>query len=108
MKLKIVKQSCLALAVALSLLFPVAAHAGGPGHTTWKFVPMDNEQVSKLMPGDTVVKVCRGCNAATLIRVEKGAGAYDLTNKKCEYCGSENTYLAGSQQPIPFKDRLKP
>jgi hypothetical protein len=108
MKLKIVQRSGLALAVALSLLLPAAVHAGGTGHAFAKLVPMDNEQIGQLKSGDTVAKVCRGCGAVQLIQVgEKGADV-DLSDKKCAFCGSENTYLAGSKQPIPFKDRMKP
>jgi hypothetical protein len=106
MKIKMIQQGCLALAVAL--LLPVAAPAGGTGHIIAKFEPMNSEQISQLKPGNTVVKVCRGCGALQLIQVEKSGEGMDYTTKKCQYCGSENTYLAGSKQPIPFKDQLKP
>jgi hypothetical protein len=108
MKLKLIQRSSLALAVALSLLLPAVAHAGGTGHAFAKLVPMDNEQISQLKPGDTVAKVCRGCGAVQLIQVGKDGSDVDLSDKKCAFCGSENTYLAGSKQPIPFKERMKP
>jgi hypothetical protein len=108
MKLKLIQRTSLALAVALSLLLPGVAHAGGTGHAFAKLVPMDNEQISQLKPGDTVAKVCRGCGAVQLIQVGKDGSDVDLGDKKCAFCGSENTYLAGSKQPIPFKERMKP
>jgi hypothetical protein len=42
------------------------------------------------------------------VRVEKpGKGAYDYVSKKCEECGSENTYVAVAKQVIPFKEQVK-
>ncbi len=108
MKLKLIQRSWLALAVALSLLVPAAAHAGGTGHAFAKLVPMDSEQISQLKPGDTVARVCRGCGAVQLIQVGTEGSDVDLSDKKCAFCGSEKTYLAGSKQPIPFKERMKP
>lgn len=108
MNVKIIQRGFLAAAVALSLLLPVAAHAGGNGHVVAKFETMSGDQMSQLKPGDTVVKVCRGCGAVQLIRVDKEGMGMDFTNKKCEYCGSEDTYFAVAKQPVPLKDQRKP
>jgi hypothetical protein len=110
MKNKTIRQSCLALALGLAIFLPAATQAGGNGHIVGKFAPMkSNQQIDELMAGDTIVKVCRDCGAVTLIRVEKaGKGVYDYVPKKCEECGSENTYLALAKQAISFKDEAKP
>jgi hypothetical protein len=110
MKIKTLQQFVLALGLGLALLIPSAVRAGGnQGQSIAKFAPVkSDEEVAQLKPGDTVVKVCRACRAVTLIRVEKGGkGVYDLAAKKCEDCGSEDTYLAVTKQEIPFKEQMK-
>ena len=110
MKIKTIQQVCLALTLGLVLLLPVATRAGGNGQVVAMFKPMKTaEEINELKPGDTIVKVCKDCGAVTLVRVVKGGkGVYDYVPKKCEDCGSENTYLAVSKQPVPFKDKMKP
>jgi hypothetical protein len=110
MKIKTIQQACLALALGLVLFLPVASRAGGNGQFVAKFAPLkSSEEINALKPGDTIVKVCKDCGAVTLVRVEKGGkGLYDYVAKKCEDCGSENTYLAVSKQPVPFKEKIKP
>ena len=92
-----------------ALLVPARAHAGGnTGRKIASFEPVKSADVEKLKEGDTVMKICRACGAATLVRVDKsGKGVYDYVAKKCDECGSENTYLAVSKQVIPFKERDK-
>jgi hypothetical protein len=110
MKIKTIQQVCLALALGLVLFLPVATRAGGSGQVAARFTPMKTaDEINAIKPGDTIVKVCRDCGAVTLVRVVKGGkGVYDYVAKKCEECGSENTYLAVSKQPVPFKDQMKP
>src|SRR3954471_22340167 len=110
MKTKIVQQTCLALTLGLALMIPSFAHAGGNmGQKIATFEPLKaGADVDKLKEGDTVVKVCRDCGAVTFVRVDKpGKGVYDFTAKKCELCGSENTYVAATKQVIPFKEQIK-
>ena len=110
MKTKIIQQGCLAVVLGLALLFPSISRAGGnQGQMIAKFEPMKSAaDLDQLKPGDTIVKVCRACGAVTLIRVEKpGKGAYDYVSKKCDECGSENTYVAVSKQVVPFKEQIK-
>ena len=110
MNMKTIQRGLLAAVLGLSLLLPAGAQAGGDGHIVGKFAPMkSSHEIDQLKPGDTIVKVCRECGAVTLIRVTKGGkGTYDYIPKKCEECGSENTYLAVAKQNIPFKDQIKP
>jgi predicted RNA-binding Zn-ribbon protein involved in translation (DUF1610 family) len=111
MKIKIIQRACLAAALGVALLFPSVSRAGGnQGQMIATFEPMKSAaDMDKLKPGDTLVKVCRDCGAVTLVRVEKaGKGAYDYVAKKCESCGSENTYVAVSKQAVPFKEKIKP
>jgi len=110
MKMKLIHQTCLALTLGLALIMPEFAHAGGnTGQKIATFEPLKTAaDADKLKEGDTVVKVCRDCGAVTFVRVEKpGKGVYDYTAKKCESCGSENTYLAATKQVIPFKEQIK-
>ena len=110
MKIKIVQQTCIALTLGLALFMPTLAHAGGNmGQKIATFEPVKSAaDMEKLKEGDTVVKVCRDCGAVTFVRVDKpGKGVYDYTAKKCEMCGSENTYVATTKQIIPFKEQIK-
>ena len=110
MNIKIIQQGCLALALGLALFLPVNTRAGGNGTVMAKFAPMKSmDDVNMLKPGDTIVKVCKDCGEVTLVRVMKsGKGVYDYVAKKCEACGSENTYLGASKAPVSEKDRMKP
>ena len=110
MNTKTIQRGLLAAVLGFSLLLPTAARAAGDGHMVSTFAPMKSTQeINQLKPGDTIVKVCKECGAVTLILVTKGGkGTYDYIPKKCEECGSENTYLAVAKQNIPFKDQLKP
>ena len=108
--MKIVQQTCLALTLGLALIIPTFARAGGNmGQKIATFERLKNaSDAENLKEGDTVVKVCRDCGSVTFVRVEKpGKGVYDYTAKKCELCGSENTYLAATKQFIPFKEQIK-
>jgi hypothetical protein len=110
MKRKFIQNLCFVLAMGLGIALPLTSSAGGnTGQMIAKFEPVkSNVPVEDLKPGDTVVKVCRACHRVTLVRVEKGGkGLYDLASKKCEDCGSEDTYLAISKQDIPFKEQIK-
>jgi predicted RNA-binding Zn-ribbon protein involved in translation (DUF1610 family) len=110
MKTKIIQQGCLAVVLGLALLFPSISRAGGnQGQMMGKFTPVKSAaELEQLKAGDTVVKVCRACGAVVLVRVETpGKGAYDYVAKKCEDCGSDNTYVAVSKQVIPFKEQIK-
>ena len=110
MKMKIVQQTCLALTLGLALIMPTFARAGGNmGQKIATFERLKTAgDADNLKEGDTVVKVCRDCGAVTFVRVDKaGKGVYDYTAKKCELCGSENTYLAVTKQFIPFKEQIK-
>ena len=107
--MKSMQRGMLAVVLGVCLLLPVAAKAGGDGHAVGTFAPMKAQDIHQLKPGDTIVKVCKECGAVTLIRVTKsGKGTYDYIPRKCEECGSENTYLAIAKQNIPFKDQPKP
>lgn len=89
---------------------PALAHAGGNmGQKIATFEPVKSSaDLEKLKEGDTVIKICRACGAATLVQVEKGGkGVYDYVAKKCDECGSESTYLAATKQAIPFKEQIK-
>lgn len=110
MKTKFNQRTYLSVILGLAFLIPTLAHAGGnTGQMIAKFEPVkSDQQVADLKPGDTIVKVCRSCNRVTLIRVDKpGKGVYDYVAKKCEDCGSDDTYIAVSKQVIPFKERVK-
>ena len=110
MKQNLIQRTILALTLGFALLAPALAQAGGNmGQRIATFEPLKTEAAAdQLKEGDTVVKVCRACGAVTLVRVEKGGkGIYDFTTKKCDECGSENTYLAVSKQVIPFKEQIK-
>ena len=74
-----------------------------------KFEPAKSaEQVTVLSEGDSVVKICRACRNVTLVRIEKGGkGLYNVVAKKCEDCGSDDTYVAIAKQSIPFKEQIK-
>ena len=110
MKMKMIQKGFLAVAIGLALLIPSVSRAGGnQGQKIATFAPIKTPaDVEKLTEGDTVVKVCKDCGAVTLVRVDKpGKGAYDFVAKKCEECGSENTYLAVAKQAVPFKEQIK-
>jgi hypothetical protein len=110
MKTKMIQQVCLSVALGLALFFPSVSHAGGnQGQMIAEFKPIKtDQQVNDLKPGDTIVKVCRACGAVILVRVDKpGKGVYDYVAKKCESCGSEDTYLGVTKQFIPFKEQDK-
>jgi len=111
MKLKTIQQACrLAVILGLALFSPHVTRAGGnQGQIIAQFTPMKSSQeIERLKADDTIVKVCRACGTVTLVRVDKpGKGVYDYVAKKCEDCGSENTYLAITKQPVPFKERIK-
>ena len=99
---------CLLVMGAVANITP--AYAGGnTGQMIAKFEPAKSvEQIAELKEGDTVVKVCRACKAVTLVRIEKGGkGRYDVVAKKCEDCGSEDTYVAIAKTPVPFKEQVK-
>lgn len=116
MKIKIVQRICLALGLGLLLGLPFTGYAGGnvpqgsKGNVIAKFTPIkSDQQLEDLKPGDIVLKICRDCGTATMVRVEKpGKGVYDYVAKKCENCGSENTYLCVTKESIPLKDQVKP
>lgn len=113
---KIIQQICLAAGLALILTVPAVTRAGGnepqasKGQVVAKFTPIKSDQeLNDLKPGDVILKVCRDCGCASLIRVDKpGKGVFDYVAKKCESCGSENTYLSVTKDAIPFKERPKP
>ena len=43
-----------------------------------------------------------------LVRIEKGGkGLYDVVAKKCNSCGSEDTYVAVAKTPVLFKEQIK-
>jgi hypothetical protein len=108
--MKLIQRSCAVFALGLALLIPASAHAGGnQGQAIARFAPLKSpKDVDELKPDSTVVKVCRGCGMVTLVRVLKGGkGVYDYVAKKCEDCGSEDTYLAVSKSPVPFKEQIK-
>jgi hypothetical protein len=110
MKLKTIRSGILAAAVGLALVIPSVTQAGGnQGQMIAKFEPLKSpKEVDQLQPGNTVVKVCRACSQVMLVRVVKGGkGFYDYEARKCEDCGSEDTYLARTNQEIPFKERVK-
>ena len=108
--MKLIQRSCAALALGLALLIPAAVHAGGnQGQMIAKFAPVKSPKDLDELPADAaVVRVCRACGMVTLVRVQKGGkGLYDYVAKKCEDCGSEDTYLAASKSPVPFKEQIK-
>jgi hypothetical protein len=110
MKANTIQKTCLALLLGAAILVPALAQAGGNmGQKIATFEPVKSPaDLDKLKEGDTVMKVCRACGAATFVRVDKsGKGVYDYVAKKCDECGSENTYLAVSKQVIPFKEQIK-
>lgn len=110
MKKNIIQKTCLALMLGAVMFIPALAQAGGNmGQKIATFEPMKSAtDVDKLKDGDTVIKVCRACGAATFVRVDKsGKGVYDYVAKKCDECGSENTYLAVSKQVVPIKEQIK-
>ncbi|MFO1475310.1 MAG: hypothetical protein U1F98_01505 [Verrucomicrobiota bacterium] len=109
MKTKTIQRRCLAAVLGLAILLPSAIQAGGNGQVVRAFAPAKSTQeIEQLKTGDTIAKVCRACGAVTLVRVEKGGkGFYDSVAKKCEDCGSENTYLAVAKQTVPFKEQVK-
>ena len=116
MKIKIIQQISLFIGLGLFFCSPSISYAGGSGQVPDKglviarFMPVKSDQeVITLQPGDVIVKVCRDCGAVTFVRVTKagGKGANDYVAKKCDNCGSENTYIAVTKD-TPFKDQPKP
>jgi hypothetical protein len=110
MKNKPFRLRYLAVLMGLTLSLPIVARAGGnTGQTIARFEPAKSvEQIESLKEGDTVVKVCRACKVVTLVRVEKdGKGIYDIAARKCEDCGSDDTYVAITKSPVPFKEQTK-
>ncbi len=110
MKTKLIKQCGLALVLGLGLMLPLTTHAGGvTGQMIAKLEPIKSPaEMAALAEGDTVAKVCMACKQVTLVRVVKGGkGLYDVVAKKCENCGSEDTFLAYMKSEIPFKERVK-
>ncbi|HEX4266214.1 MAG TPA: hypothetical protein VH597_17890 [Verrucomicrobiae bacterium] len=110
MNIKMIQQSCLALVLGLVLVTPSLSRAGGnQGQSIAQFTPIKSDkELNDLKEGDTIVKVCRACGGVTLIRVDKsGKGVYDYVAKKCDTCGSDDTYIAVSKQFIPFKEQNK-
>jgi hypothetical protein len=110
MKMNTIARSGLALLLGFALSLPLAVRAGGnTGQMIAKFEPAKSvAQIESLKDGDTVVKVCRACKAVTLVRIEKrGKGLYDVVAKKCEDCGSDDTYIAIAKQSVPFKETIK-
>ena len=108
--MKLIQRSCAVFALGLALLIPAAVHAGGnQGQMIAKFAPVKSpKDVEQLKDNDSIVKVCRACGTVTLVRVQKGGkGIYDYVTKKCEDCGSEDTYLAVSKSPVPFKEQIR-
>ena len=100
----------MALALGVVCALPLTTQAGGNlGQMIAKFEPVKStKQIEELKQDDTVVKVCSACKSVTLVRIEKsGKGLYDVVAKKCEYCGSEDTYVAVATRDIPFKERVK-
>ena len=110
MKMKSLYLGCVLLVTGAMANFSVSAYAGGnTGQVVAKFEPAKStEQVTLLSEGDTVVKICRACRNAMLVRIEKGGkGLYDVVAKKCEDCNSEDTYVAIAKQHVPFKEQVK-
>ena len=116
MKTTIIRQICLAVGLALMVSAPAISRAGGneaqgnKGMVVAKFKPMkSSDDLNNLKEGDVIVKVCRDCGEVTLIRVDKsGKGVYDYVSKKCEDCGSDNTYIGVTHDFVPLKERVKP
>jgi hypothetical protein len=110
MNIKSFYLSCLFVAAGVVANLSSSAYAGGTtGQMIARFEPAKSTaQIEMLKEGDTVVKVCRACKAVTLVRIEKGGkGAYDVVAKKCEDCGSDDTYVAIAKQSVPFKEQIK-
>jgi hypothetical protein len=110
MKRKHIQHVCLSVIMGIGLLLPAQIQAGGnTGQMIAKFEPVKSpRQLEELKAGDTIVKVCLDCHRVTLVRVDKpGKGVYDYVAKKCEDCGSTNTYLAVTKEFIPFKETVK-
>jgi phosphoribosylformylglycinamidine (FGAM) synthase-like amidotransferase family enzyme len=110
MKKQTMQRGIMAVALGLALAFPLTTRAGGNiGQMIAKFEPIKSAMdLEQLKQDASVVKVCNGCKSVTLVRIERGGkGLYDIAAKKCEYCGSEDTYVAVAKQEIPFKERVK-
>jgi len=109
MKYLLPRQCLLAFAVALACWIPVTSRAGGnSGQVIARFhSPKETESLSRVKPGSYVVKVCRACNQAVLVRVVKGGkGLYDYEVRKCDGCGSDDTFVGVSGE-VSFKERSK-
>lgn len=110
MKMKSLYLGCLLVVAGVLANFSTSTYAGGnTGQMIAKFEPAKSvEQVQTLSEGDSVVKICRACRNATLVRFEKGGkGLYDVVAKKCEDCGADDTYVAIAKQHVPFKEQIK-
>lgn len=109
MKLKALYLSSLLIAMGLGATLSPAHAGGNTGQMIAKFAPAKStEQLTTLSEGDSVIKICKACRNATLMRITTGGkGLYDVTATKCEECGSDDTYVAIAKQNVPFKERVK-
>lgn len=110
MKMKSLYLGCMIVVAGALANFSTSAYAGGnTDQVIAKFEPTKSaEQLTVFSEGDSVVKICRACRNATLVRIEKGGkGLYDVVAKKCEDCNSEDTYVAIAKQHVPFKEQVK-
>lgn len=110
MKMKSLYLGCvLVVAGTLANCSTVTYAGGNTGQVLAKFAPAKSaESLTTLSEGDSVIKICRACRNATLVRVEKGGkGLYDIAAKKCEDCNSEDTFVAIAKQRVPFKEQIK-
>lgn len=108
--MKHIKRTGALLVLGLALITPSLAHAGGNlGQMIAKLhAPKTAGELGQIKPGGTIAKVCRACNQVTLVRVMKpGKGQYDYVARKCEDCGSDNTFVAISRPEVSFKERIK-
>lgn len=112
MKTKIMQRICLFIGLGLLLCLPSIGRAGGntpqseKGQVIATFRPVKSDQeMADIKPGDIIIKVCRDCGAATMVRVDKpgGKGVYDYVAKKCEYCGSVNTCIDVTKDSVSIK-----
>ena len=109
--MKLIQRCGAAFALGLALLIPTAVHAGGNQvQQIAKFTQVKSPKgFEQMKDNETIVKVCRGCETVTLIRVQKGGkGLYDSVAKKCEDCGSDDTYVATSKSPVLLNEERRP
>ena len=108
--MKRIKEAGALFVLGLALMTPSFAHAGGnSGQMIARlYAPKSADELDRIKPGETIAKVCRACNQVTLVRVMKpGKGQYDYVAKKCEDCGSNDTYVAVPRPEVSFKERVK-